>query len=264
MHQAVLDMADDTTGNPADTSGLSPEKEFDEDREQIHRNMLFAVSHDLKTPLSSIIGSLQIYEKMKDRLTPEKKEVLIMTALQEAFRLDNFISNILDMAKLEGGMIKPRLERTNLGLLLQDCAGKFSHRNPLPTLHVHASQSEAIVFMTDPVLLSRCVMLLLDNASKYSGIQPEIFLEHQAVGKGRATIRVRDKGPGIPPEKLEEVFSKYSRIARRDHQNAGTGLGLAICQGIMKTLGGSVKAENYPQGGAVFTLTVPLGVEHSK
>src|ERR1700721_2788036 len=78
----------------------------DEERELLHRQILSSVSHDLKTPLASIIGSLEVFERMNDRLSEEQQKTLITVALREAYRLDNFITNILDMARLESGMVK--------------------------------------------------------------------------------------------------------------------------------------------------------------
>src|ERR1700722_172856 len=91
---------------------------LDEHRERIHRQMLSSVSHDLKTPLASIIGSLEVYEHLHDKLPEERKRALLRVALQEAYRLDSFVTNILDMAKFENNSVKARKEATDIKSLI--------------------------------------------------------------------------------------------------------------------------------------------------
>ena len=159
---------------------MMPEKQYDKvtrladpfnkERERMHRQMMSSVSHDLKTPLASIIGSLEIHDQMKDQLDPEKKQILLDTALQEAYRLDNFITNILDMAKLENDQVKVKRELCDIGGLLQSCMGQpiiaFEEDSDVTLCAV----SGILTATTDPTLLQRTVGLLLDNAVKYGGV----------------------------------------------------------------------------------------------
>lgn len=227
---------------------------FEEARDTMHRQMLSAVSHDLKTPLATIIGSLEIYTRMDARLTAEKKAMLIKSALGEAYRLDNFVTNILDMAKLEGNMVKIKQEKTDIAIVIKDTITKLGPKAEKSAIKiVHAS---GILVSTDPMLLGRALGILIDNAIKHAGKQPAITIECAKVDK-ELIIAVRDDGEGIPPEKIEEIFLKHTRFAKSDQQNAGTGLGLAICRQIMKLISGSVMVRNIPSGGAEFTLHLP-------
>ncbi|MGE3624424.1 MAG: sensor histidine kinase [Bdellovibrionales bacterium] len=228
------------------------------DREQFHRQILSSVSHDLKTPLASIIGSLEVYERMASRLTPEQQQSLIGVALQEAYRLDNFISNILDMARLENNMVKLREEPVLVGTLIEDCITRLGHRLKGSDIRIDAP-ARPLKIITDPTLLTRAICLLLDNAVKYGGKPSSIRLGFGPTVNGGSFIQIADNGPGIPEGRIEAVFSKYTRFARGDQQNAGTGLGLAICREIMRLLGGTVRAENTPQGGALFILSFASG-----
>ncbi len=228
---------------------------FDETRERLHREMLSAVSHDLKTPLSTVIGSLEIYLRMKDRLSEEKQSQLLNSALGEAYRLDSFITNILDMARLEGGMIKPSFKTFDLTQMLEECLVRLGPLREKGTLRMQPVAAD-ITAHTDPAMLCRAVGVLLDNALKHAGKKPLIDVEYGREGAS-AYIRVRDNGQGVPAGKEDEIFSKYTRFAKSDQQNAGTGLGLAICRQIMRTLSGSVTVKNHPEGGAVFTLLFP-------
>ena len=229
----------------------------DEEREKFHRQILSSVSHDLKTPLASIIGSLEVYERMSGRLTPEQQQSLISLALQEAYRLDTFITNILDMARLENGMVKRRQETVALRSLLEDCVTRLGHRLKNTRIH-YAEPPQPVQALVDQTLLSRTICLVLDNAVKYGGTPSKIDIAYGKDHAGAAFISVADNGPGIPEARLDDVFSKYTRFARGDQQNAGTGLGLAICREIMRLLDGKIVAENNPDGGSIFTLTMPL------
>jgi len=231
-----------------------PDNSFEQEREQLHRAVLTSVSHDLKTPLSCVIGSLEIYERSKTKLTPDKKNTLINTALQEAYRLDSFITNILDMARLEGGAVKIKKELCVMDLLLEDCLVLLGHRLDECDVRIKAIPTTFPV-ITDPLLLVRAICIVLDNAAKYGAAQPVISVEYEKVGS-RVIICIRDNGPGIPKSKMKEIFSKYARFSIEDHKHSGTGLGLPICREIMRLLGGTVTVANCAGGkGAVFTLT---------
>jgi len=229
---------------------------FDQAREQIHRNMLSAVSHDLKTPLATMIGSLEICMRMDDKLTAEKKKTLINSALTEAYRLDNFITNILDMAKLEGGLVTAKPERCDLTALLHDCLTRMGPKRDKADITLTPGMGGTAVH-TDPMLLGRAAGLLLENAVRHAGKHPAIVVDYGVEGRS-ALIRIRDNGPGIPRGQEKAIFSKYTRLGKSDQQNAGTGLGLAICRSIMTTLEGEVMGGNHPAGGAIFTLVFPI------
>jgi two-component system sensor histidine kinase KdpD len=221
-------------------------------REQMHRQMLSAVSHDLKTPLATMIGSLEIHDRMYDRLTEEKRKSLIASALLEAYRLDHFISNILDMAKLENGMVKACPSRFDLVILIQDEIIRLGPRQKRGTFHLDLLP-ETLIVLSDATLVGRVIGILLDNALKHAGPEPHIWIVCGVENDGMV-LHVRDSGSGIPAGKEEEIFSKYTRLHRADQQNAGTGLGLSIGRAIAGVLNGNLSGKNADKGGAEFTL----------
>lgn len=235
---------------------LKASESFSKERELIHRQMMSSVSHDLKTPLASIIGSLEIHDQMNAHLSPEKKQMLLDTALQEAYRLDNFITNILDMAKLENGQVRIKHDHCDVGELVQGCKSQLASRLKDSTLTIKAV-SGPLAVTTDPTMLQQAIRLLLDNAVKYGGTPSLIDIEFGRGEGNRCYLSVRDQGPGIPQSEHEAIFCKYNRLVKRDAKNAGTGLGLAICREIMTLLGGSVSVANHKGGGAIFTLQFP-------
>lgn len=236
---------------------LTENTALNKEREVIHRQMMSSVSHDLKTPLAGIIGSLEIHDQMKRTLTPEKKQVLLDTALQEAYRLDNFITNILDMAKLENRQVQAKKDLCDIGELLQTCITQMSLRLRDSDVSI-IPISGRVAATTDPTLLLRAIGILLDNAVKYGGNPSAIAIEYGRRDFAMCFVRVRDHGRGIPESTMRAIFSKYTRFVRQDMQNAGTGLGLAICREIMLLLEGRVTVDNHPEGGAVFTLHFPV------
>lgn len=238
---------------PDDLSSLS----HDEMREYLHRQMLSSVSHDLKTPLATIIGSLEVMTMLHDKLPEEKRRSLISSALTEAFRLDYFITNILDMAKFEAMAVKPRFEACRMGQLVQDSLSRLGPLKARGKMDVRAA-GERDEIWTDPMLGSRAIGLVLHNAfkhgiRKYDSADPYVEIEYGVTGP-EGFVRIRDHGDGIPSDKQALVFDKYTRLQKADQQNAGTGLGLTICRHIMKLLDGRIELANHPEGGAVFTL----------
>lgn len=225
------------------------------ERERMHQAMLSSVSHDLKTPLASIIGSLEIYQRMHAKLSEEQKTALISTALTESYRLDNFITNILDMAKLENGLVVMRKDAIRLEYILRDVITRLGPRID-KTQVVLPSSYPAGELITDAVLFARVLTIILDNSVKHGAYPISIACMMSANGK-ELLLTVKDEGVGIAAGKEEAIFSKYTRFAKSDHQHAGTGLGLSICREIMRLLGGSVTV--MPSAiGAQFVLALPL------
>lgn len=242
--------------NQPDIASNPQNNSFEQRRERLHRDTLSAVSHDLKTPLACIIGSLEIYERSKEKLSPEEINTLLTTARLEAYRLDDLISNILDMSKFESGTVLVKNQLCPMDLLLEDCVIQLGQRLHECDISITAIPATFSV-TTDPLLLMRAICMVLDNAAKCGPARPVIGIEYEMSGD-QVIVRILDNGPGIPESKLEEIFSKYTRFSRPGHAHTGTGLGLPICREVMRLLGGTVTAANLADGrGAVFTLTFP-------
>jgi len=226
-------------------------------REDLHRKILSTVSHDLKTPLATIIGSLEIYKKMFDKLSPEKRDALIQASLSEAYRLDNFITNILDMTRLESGTVRAHPEACDIQQIMKDTLTRLGPKGLAARIEI-SLPTTTLELVTDPMLLGRALGLVIENSLRHGhrGNEPviEITVNHSIYYN---TVHISDHGPGIPDNKLEEIFAKYTRFSQSDYQNAGTGLGLALARALMNILEGTITAQNSPNGGAVFTLQFP-------
>lgn len=226
-----------------------------EEKEKLRSLLLSAVSHDLKTPLASIIGSLSVYHSMFDKLSDEHKLTLTTTALDEAQRLDSFISNILDMTRLESGHVKFKLEWHDPVALFKRVNKRMRNRLRERELVLKAPQ-EATEVWVDAVMTEQLLQNLIDNATKYSpaGMPVEVTMELQ---KRQFIISIRDHGKGVPEDMHKRIFDKYERLQKEDSQVAGTGLGLAICKSIVDQMSGDISIYNHAEGGAVFQITLP-------
>lgn len=253
------------SGNVADQAALilerleveqiAEEKRVQAERDQLRVMLLSSVSHDLKTPLASIIGSLSVIRSLGQRLSEEQRLVLIDNALDEAQRLDSFISNILDMTRLESDQVEFKKEWIDPVDLARDTARTLRDRLRRHKLTVKPLDQAVQVYI-DGMMFGHVLQNLLDNAVKYTPSGTAIDVECR-VGENGFQMDIRDHGRGIAPEYFEKIFDKYARIARQDTQVAGTGLGLALARIIMKNQGCSIGVANHPEGGAVFSLSIP-------
>jgi two-component system sensor histidine kinase KdpD len=225
--------------------------------EKLRSALLTSISHDLRTPLASILGSATSLKQYRGQMGETDQEQLLATIQEEAERLNHFIANLLDMTRLESGALVPNLEPVDLG----DVVGSVLRRvKPLVQQHKITLDIEQGLPMPrlDPVLFEQVLFNLLDNAAKYAPAGTAITLRARREGAA-VKVQVLDEGPGLPEEDRERVFDKFYRVRAGDKQRAGTGLGLAIARGFMEAMGGTITAANRSDAqGAVFTLTLPV------
>jgi two-component system sensor histidine kinase KdpD len=227
-----------------------------EEREKLRSMLLSSVSHDLKTPLAGIIGGLSVYRSVGPRLTPEKREQLIESAFEEAQRLDSFITNILDMTRLESGKIDFRPEWHDMHCVIAQVEKRVHARLRHRELVVHPYPPSIEVYM-DMMMTEQVLQNLLDNACKYTPDGTRIEITCVIDEQQGFICRVRDHGQGIPEDKFGQVFDKYARLQKEDSQIAGTGLGLAICKAIMEAQQGWISVANCTDGGTEFAFCLP-------
>jgi two-component system sensor histidine kinase KdpD len=224
--------------------------------EKLRSALLTSISHDLRTPLASILGSASSLKTYGAALDEGAKDELLGSILEEAERLNRFIANLLDMTRLESGAIAPRLELIDLG----DVIGSALRRaaKVLGRHEVRLSlASDLPMLRLDPVLFEQAFFNLLDNAAKYSPPASTVFVTAERAGP-RIALSVGDSGKGIPPEDVERIFDKFYRVQASDQKRAGTGLGLAISRGFVEAMGGTLTATNRSGGGAMFTIMLPV------
>jgi two-component system, OmpR family, sensor histidine kinase KdpD len=225
--------------------------------ERLRSALLTSISHDLGTPLASIIGAASSLKSVGERYSGEQREALLSTILDEAERLNRFVGNLLDMTKLESGAIAPKQEMIDLGEIVGTAlqrAGKVlaNHRvkvdlaGDLPMLRL------------DFVLFEQVLFNLLDNAAKYA--PPQTTVEIRARRRDNTVeLHVLDEGSGIPQDQIERIFDKFHRAQEADRKRPGTGLGLAICRGFVSAMGGTIRARNRAgRSGGDFIIELPV------
>ncbi len=222
--------------------------------DRLRAALLTSISHDLRTPLASILGSATSLSEAMDAST---RLDLIHNIRDEAERLNRFIGNLLDMTRLESGPLRLRTG----AIELSDAIGS-ALRRASKILAEHSTQMvlqpDLPMLDLDEVLFEQVLFNLLDNASKYAPAGSLVTIKAWQDG-GNVVVQVLDEGPGIPAADLDHVFDKFYRVGGADRRRAGTGLGLAICRGFVEAMHGSIVATNRTdRSGAVFTLTLPV------
>jgi two-component system sensor histidine kinase KdpD len=251
--QAALAIDRVNLANDIDRARLAAETD------RLRAALLTSISHDLRTPLASILGSASSLVTHGHDFDPTIQASLLRTILEEAERLNRFIGNLLDMTKLESGPLTPQTGAVDLS----DIVGAALHRADkiLQNHTVEISIESGLPLLDlDMVLMEQVLFNLFDNAAKYAPQGSRIMVTARHEGTA-AVIRLLDEGEGIPDADLERIFDKFYRVRRSDRQRAGTGLGLAICRGFVEAMGGSITAANrIDRPGAVFTITLPVPV----
>ena len=225
--------------------------------ERLRAALLTSISHDLRTPLASILGTVSSLRSFPERYGTAEREELLTTLQDEAERLNRFVSNLLDMTRIESGAIELKLELIDaaeiVGAALQRAGNVLAgHRVEV------AIEPELPMLRLDAVLFEQVLFNLLDNAAKYSPAGSRIDIRATRDGE-LVEIEVVDEGPGIPPADFERIFDKFYRVHAQDRRRAGTGLGLAICRGFVEALGGWIVARNRrDRSGAVLTIRMPV------
>ncbi|MDK9695774.1 MAG: sensor histidine kinase KdpD [Siculibacillus sp.] len=224
--------------------------------ERLRSALLSSISHDLRTPLASILGSVTSLKDFGDRLDEATRQDLLAAIEEETRRLSQFVGNLLDMTRLETGNLELATDWIDLGDVVRGAVTRAERLHP--GRHIRLEEAGApLVLEGNATLLEQVMFNLLDNAIKFSDGEIGVRLAHD--GRG-VRIEVEDDGIGIPVDELERVFDKFHRVTRGDGRAAGTGLGLSICRGVVGAMGGSITAASpiRDDRGTRMTVRLPL------
>jgi signal transduction histidine kinase len=206
-------------------------------------------AHELLSPVASLRAQLEIAQ---DRQGGIGDGASVPDLLQETMRMQTLIDRLLLLARTDAGELAPRRVMVDLDDTIYDVVSSLIHpRVPVDLTGVHPVQVTG-----DPDLLEQVVRNLVQNAVRHAGQQVRVGLRAE---DGRAVITVDDDGPGIPMERRDEVFQRFTRLdAARDRKGGGVGLGLAIATEIVRAHSGSIEVDRAPIGGARFRLQLPM------
>ena len=255
--QAVEDqvaVAIERTSMAADLQAMRVEAEG----EKLRTALLNSLSHDLRTPLVSIIGALS--GLAENTMPAHSRRELAETGLDEAKRLDRYVQNLLNMTRLEYGALKPRITAVDLreviGSVRADLAGVL--KSYTLTLDLPHDLPHVAV---DPVLIGQAIANVLENATKYAPAGSTITASAR-VTTPTVTLGITDEGPGIAETEREKVFGLFYRVNEGDSRPTGTGLGLAIVRGFVEAHGGRVRALAGPRDrGTTIEIELPIALE---
>ncbi len=226
--------------------------------DRMRRDFTANISHDLRSPLTSIQGCLETIQIKRSALSRSKKEELIDVSLKNVIHLSQLVSHLFELSKLDAKQIQPQKESFSLTELVQDVVLKFQPQANERGIIMEADLKAKLPLVTGDIgMIERVLSNLIDNALKYS---PEkgtisIFLSKQ---KKTVSVRIKDNGPGIPKEDLPHIFNRfYTSDKSRTKGRQGSGLGLAIAQKIAEAHGSRVKVESQMHEGTVFSFQLP-------
>jgi two-component system, OmpR family, sensor histidine kinase KdpD len=208
--------------------------------DQLRAALLNSISHDLRTPLSTVLGSATTLLDYEPSLRPEVRRDLLESIREEAHRLNRYVGDLLDMTRLEGGALDPKMQWTDVRDVLGSAIQRVERR--LGSRHlVRDFPPELSMINIDPGLLEQAVVNILENAIAYSpdGTDIEVAAYED---RSNVVISIEDDGKGIPTPELERVFDKFRRLQQPSDRGKGVGLGLSISKGFVEAMGGRIAA----------------------
>lgn len=231
---------------------LARQKKEREKTLQLYNLVLNSLSHELKTPIATIIGAVDTLKLQPGQLNAEQRGDLLTEIEIAGNRLHQQVGNLLSMSRLESDFFRLQLDWYDLNELVHRVIRK---NLPDAAKHsVHFSERELPLFRVDGALIEQILDNILHNALQYTPMGSTVEISVEPVGEG-LELRIRDNGPGFPEDKLEKVFEKFYRLPKT--AAGGTGLGLSIARGFAQAHHGDIRLENSPSGGAVFRVYIP-------
>lgn len=226
------------------------------EKEYMRANLLRAVSHDLRTPLTTIYGSSTTLLENDDAMTNEQKQKIVLGIKEDSEWLMRMVENLLSITRIDNGRVKIIKTPTVLEELIDSVIVKFKKRYPAQKVRIEIPDKMVIIPM-DAILIEQVIINILENAVQHAEGMTQLVLKVFTLGK-QAIFEISDNGCGINPKRVETIFSgcytEEREIADSNKRNAG--IGLSVCATIIKAHGGNITAENAKTGGAVFRFAL--------
>lgn len=222
------------------------------ERERMRANLLRAVSHDLRTPLTTIYSASSTLRDKNETLTQKQKDAMLQSIQEDSDWLVRMVENLLSITRIDSGKIKIKKTPTILDELIDSVMTKFLSRYPKQEVQVSIPE-EIVVIPMDTILIEQVLINLLENAVIHADGMKELSLRVFTLGQ-QAIFEVADDGCGIREDRLKHIFTGYSEASGEapDGRKRNAGIGLSVCATIIKAHGGEISAENRKTGGALF------------
>lgn len=225
-------------------------REEKENTLKLYNTLLNSLSHELRTPIATIIAATDNLQSSNKKLTAEDKYDLVNEISKASFRLNQQVENLLNMSRLESGFIKPKLDWCDINETVYETVKRVEENDISQKISISINP-DLPLFKTDKVILEQILYNLLINATIHTPPQTRIEITATCPADVLA-ITIADNGPGFPKDEIAHVFDKFYRL--NNSRTGGTGLGLSIVKGFTEALNGAVSLANAPTGGAVFTI----------
>lgn len=233
-------------------------KEEKENTLRLYNTMFNSLSHELKTPIAAIITATDNLQSLADKLTESQKQDLLQDVFKASHRLNRQVNNLLNMSRLESGVIKPRLDWFDAKELIHDVINSLE--TEANGKHIHVSSPDTLpIFKSDFGLLWQVLHNLIHNAIHHIPKYAVITIRIACRGY-KLILVVEDTGSGFSEDEKIKVFEKFYRL--NTSRPGGTGLGLSIVKGFTEALNGTVKLSNTDEGGAQFILEIPCEISY--
>lgn len=219
---------------------------------ELRASILLSVSHDLRTPLSTVIGTLETLREYQQKLPQIQKDELLSTALEESHRLHRYIENLLQATKIQHGAVNLQFVDSNLTLLINDVINRFNTTRLSTELPLNLP-----LIAIQPHLLEQAIYNLIDNALSYSNTNLPVVVA-VLLTANELKIQVIDQGPGISKHDQQRIFELFYSSRQGDRGEGGTGLGLHVAAGIVQAHQGTLSVVPTDKG-CTMQITLPLG-----
>lgn len=221
------------------------------EKERMRANLLRSVSHDLRTPLTTIYGSSTTLLDNGESLNEQQKQQMLRSIQQDAQWLVRIVENLLSITRIDGGNVRIHMVSTMLDELVDSAIIKFHKRYPAQTIELQMP-AELVMIPMDAILIEQVIINILENAIQHGhGMDKLRFCVN--VENGQAIFEIADNGCGIAPERLPQLFTGcFEPSDTADNARRNAGIGLSVCATIVRAHGGTISAENLPEGGALF------------
>lgn len=217
---------------------------------KLYDTLLNSLSHELRTPIATIIGATDNLQSNSHNLSSRNREDLLGEISKASFRLNQQVENLLNMSRLETGLLKPKLDWCDVSEVIYEVIKRVEENGVSQKLSIKINPNIPL-FKIDKVMLDQIIYNLVYNATRYTA--PDDIIEIAASNVlDKLQLVIADSGGGFPESEIDNVFDKFYRL--KNSKTGGTGLGLSIVKGFTEALNGKVHLENLQNGGARFTL----------
>lgn len=227
---------------------------------KLYDTLLNSLSHELRTPIATIIGATDNLQSHNRNLTETNKEDLISEISKASFRLNQQVENLLSMSRLESGFLNPKRDWCDIIEVTYDSVKRIEENDISQKIVININP-EIPFFKLDKGMMEQIVYNLVNNATQYTNPDSRIDITAHAHADVLELI-IEDNGKGFPPEEINNVFNKFYRL--RNTKTGGTGLGLSIVKGFTEAMGGTVHLQNLREGGARFTINIAAQTSNLK